>query len=113
MRARDTKKTLLPAKPGAGEATLVARVRSGAAPEPSLAQLLVTAQSLHTGYRFGSDHPQAKLTEHAVELMRTLHEEYPPSHPRHLGYRRLARIFGVSKSTVRRICAYRTWGRLA
>jgi hypothetical protein len=59
-----------------------------------------------TGRRVGEDHPAAKLSDHEVELMRRLHEEYPEGHPQHLGYRKLASKFGVTKTLVRRICNY-------
>jgi hypothetical protein len=78
-------------------------------PEPVKPRPPVRAQRPQPGYRFGSDHPQARLIERDVELMRQLHEEYPVGDPRHLGYRRLARIFGVAKTTVRQAVNYKTW----
>jgi len=62
-------------------------------------------------YPLGEAHYKAHLTDHEVELMRELHEEHPVGHPQHLGYRRLAKMFGVSKTTVRHICVYRERGR--
>jgi len=64
-------------------------------------------------YLYGSNHPQARLSERDVELMRQMFEEYPIGHQKHLGYRRLARIFGVAKTTVRQAVNYKTWGRAA
>ncbi len=57
-------------------------------------------------YRTGEAQIGVVLTDHEVELMREMHEEYPVGHPKHLGYRRLAKIFKVAKITVRRICNY-------
>lgn len=53
------------------------------------------------GLRVGEDHQHAKLTDHEVELMRHLHEVDK------VGYRRLAKMFDLSKTTVRNICNYR------
>lgn len=39
--------------------------------------------------------------------MRAMHEEFPQGHPQHLGYRRLAKIWDVSRATVQAICTYR------
>lgn len=47
------------------------------------------------------------LTDHEVELMRIMHEEYPRSHKRHLGYHKLSAIFGTSYPHTRNICLYR------
>ena len=52
------------------------------------------------------------LSDHEVELMRTLYEEYPRGHTKHLGYRRLAEKFGVSRSTAEKICRYIKRARL-
>lgn len=52
------------------------------------------------GLRVGEDHGRAKLTDHEVEMMRRLHEDEK------VGYRRLCKMFEVSKNTVRRICNY-------
>ncbi len=57
-------------------------------------------------YLTGEAQPGVVLTDHEVELMREMHEEYPVGHPRHMGYRRLAKKFNVAKITVRRICNY-------
>jgi hypothetical protein len=65
------------------------------------------------GYRFGENHPLHRLTLRDVELMRQLHEEYPIGHPKHLGYRRLAKKFNVAKTTARQAVNYKTWGRAA
>lgn len=49
------------------------------------------------GQRVGESHQRAKLTDHEVDQIRELHEsgEY--------GYRKLARMFEVSRSLVRYI----------
>lgn len=58
-------------------------------------------------YTHGEAHPKAMLSDHEIELMRQLHEEYAVGDPRHLGYRRLAKKFNVAKTTVRAICNYK------
>jgi len=52
-------------------------------------------------HRSGEKHPKATLTDHEVELMRTLHEHHK------LGYKTLAKKFDVSVATVQHICRYR------
>lgn len=52
------------------------------------------------GLRVGEDHQRAKLTDHDVELMRQLHEEDG------IGYKRLAKMFDVSREQARAICRY-------
>lgn len=54
----------------------------------------------------GESHQWATLTDHECDLMRSMHEEYEVGHPKHLGYRRLAKMFGVGRTTVRQICNY-------
>ena len=49
------------------------------------------------GYRIGEDHPNARLTNHEVELMIEMFEEG------HHSLRQLARVFDISKSQVRNI----------
>ena len=49
------------------------------------------------GYRIGEDHPNARLTNHEVELMIELYEEG------HHSLRQLAKVFDISKSQVRNI----------
>jgi len=56
--------------------------------------------------KFGEDAPGAKLSDHEVDLIRELHEEYPPGHPAHLGYRKLAVRFGVSRNAISNYCRY-------
>lgn len=53
------------------------------------------------GWRVGEDHQRAKLTDHEVELMRRLHEVEK------IGYRQLAKMFDIARTTVRDICNYR------
>ena len=48
-----------------------------------------------------------RLTDHEVELMRVMHEEFPLGHPEHVGYRKLTAIFQVPRYTVRDFCLYR------
>lgn len=67
-------------------------------------QLVKTSEK---GRRIGESAPGAVLTDHEVELMREMHEEYPRGHPGHVGHRKLAKIFGVSRTTASNICHYR------
>lgn len=46
------------------------------------------------GLRVGEDHPNAKLTDREIDMIRQLHEEG-------LGYRKLAVMFGCSRSAIR------------
>mgnify|MGYP006921293191 CR=1 FL=1 len=55
------------------------------------------------GYRVGASNPKAKLTQAMVDEMRDLHED------KHVGYRRLARMFGVPRGTVQHVCNYTSW----
>ena len=57
-------------------------------------------------YTYGENARGAKLTDAEVELIRQLHEEYPRGHPEHLGYRRLAVKFGVSRNAISNYCRY-------
>lgn len=49
--------------------------------------------------KHGENHPQAKLTDHEVELLRQMHDEG-------YGYKRLAKMFETPVRTVRDICNY-------
>lgn len=51
------------------------------------------------GLRIGEDHPNAKLTDAEVELIRQMHEAG-------MGYEELADKFEVSKWAIGRICRY-------
>lgn len=51
------------------------------------------------GCRIGQYHLKAILTDHEVELIRTLNEDG-------LGYGTLAEKFGVSKSSIAKICQF-------
>lgn len=53
------------------------------------------------GQRIGEDHPRAVLTNHEVELIRSMHEDEG------FGYGRLAALFGVSKTCIQDVCIYR------
>lgn len=53
----------------------------------------------------GDGHHRAKLTQDVVNRLRDLHED--ETNP--LGYRRLARMFGIPVGTVQRICTYERW----
>jgi len=51
------------------------------------------------GRRVGQDHPNAKLTNHEVDLIRQLREDG-------VSYDTLAKKFEVSRWTIGRICRY-------
>ena len=55
----------------------------------------------------GQHHHRAKLTDADIDRMRLLHGEFPRGHPHHLGYRRLARMFEVSRGCVQWVCTGR------
>ena len=52
------------------------------------------------GRRVGQDHPKARLTDSQVEDMRARYEAGG------IGYKALARLYGVSRSTARSIVTY-------
>jgi len=56
------------------------------------------------GLRIGQDHPQAKITDAEVELIRQLNEEG-------MSYEQLAEKFEISKWTIGRICRYEIRGQ--
>lgn len=53
------------------------------------------------GYRIGASHQNATISDEVVNRIRDLHEEQG------IGYRRLARMFGLSRGAVQKICNYR------
>lgn len=59
------------------------------------------------GARVGEDHPNADLSNAQVEEIRDRFEAYDLGHPRHEGYLRLAKVYGVSRRTIRDIVNYR------
>jgi len=52
------------------------------------------------GRRIGESHHNASISDELVDRMRDRHEEDG------LGYRKIAREFGVALTTVRKICTY-------
>lgn len=60
----------------------------------------------YKGRRIGQDHQRAQFTDHEIELMRRMYEEHPVGHRLHVGFRKLARIWGCSKTHVVEICTY-------
>ncbi|HHV49092.1 MAG TPA: hypothetical protein GXX56_09065 [Rhodocyclaceae bacterium] len=56
------------------------------------------------GLRIGEDHPNAKLTDGEVEMIRQLHEEG-------VSYKVLAEKFEISKGAVAKICRYERRGQ--
>lgn len=59
------------------------------------------------GRRIGEDHPRANFSNHEIDTIREMYEEYPVGDPRHIGYRALAKIWECSRETIRDICNYR------
>jgi hypothetical protein len=59
----------------------------------------------------GEDHWCAKLTNARAEEIRDKYEAHPPGHPEHVGYRLLAKEYGVSKRTIRDIVNHKGDGR--
>jgi DNA invertase Pin-like site-specific DNA recombinase len=57
------------------------------------------------GLRIGEDHPNSKLTDAEVELIRSLHESG-------MSYATLAEKFEVSRWTIGRICRYERRGQI-
>lgn len=49
------------------------------------------------GQRIGQDHPRAVLTDHQIDLLLDLRDEG-------WGYRRLAKVFQISRTAVKRYC---------
>ena len=52
------------------------------------------------GYRIGISHHNCKVPEHVVNQIRDLHEEQM------IGYRKLAKMFGLTRSYIQKICNY-------
>ena len=68
---------------------------------------VVANRKLQRAARRGERHPKAVLTDSEVALMRRMWAEFPIGHVDHVGYRKLARMFEVSKGTVCDIVSYR------
>ena len=58
------------------------------------------------GNRIGEDHPNSKLTDHEVELVRSLRESG-------MTYPLLAEKFGITKWAIGRICRYERRAQVA
>ena len=52
------------------------------------------------GYRIGSSHHNCRISDEIVDKLRDLHED------QQIGYRRLAKMFNLSRSVVIKICRY-------
>ena len=52
------------------------------------------------GYRIGSSHHNARIPDEIIDEIRDLHEEEG------IGYRKLAKMFGLTRSCVQKICNY-------
>lgn len=60
--------------------------------------VIVTVNEL--GYRIGASHHNARIPQEVVDQLRDLHEDES------IGYRRLAKMFNLSRSVVQKICNY-------
>jgi hypothetical protein len=60
----------------------------------------------YKGRRIGQDHHRARFTDHEIELMRQMYEEHPVGHKLHVGFRKLAVIWGCSKALIVRVVTY-------
>jgi DNA invertase Pin-like site-specific DNA recombinase len=52
------------------------------------------------GYRIGQSHHNARLQDEMIDRIRDMHEDQA------IGYRKLAKIFNLSRSTIQKICTY-------
>jgi DNA invertase Pin-like site-specific DNA recombinase len=52
------------------------------------------------GYRIGSSHHNARLSDEVIDKIRDMHED------QEIGYRKLAKIFDIPLSTIKKICKY-------
>ncbi len=52
------------------------------------------------GYRIGSSHHNARLPAEVIDKIRDMHED------EEVGYRKLAKIFDIPLSTIKKICKY-------
>jgi DNA invertase Pin-like site-specific DNA recombinase len=52
------------------------------------------------GYRIGASHHNARLPDEVIDKIRDMHED------KEVGYRKLAKIFDIPLSTIKKICKY-------
>lgn len=52
------------------------------------------------GYRIGQSHHNARFPDEMIDRIRDMHEDQA------IGYRKLAKIFNLSRSTIQKICTY-------
>lgn len=52
------------------------------------------------GYRIGSSHHNARLSDETVDQIRDMHEDMS------FGYRKIAKLLGLSRHVVAKICRY-------
>ena len=50
---------------------------------------------------------KTRLTDHEIDLMREMYEEFEPGHDQHVGTRKLAAIFCCSRDYAKNITQYR------
>lgn len=74
---------------------------------PRLKERLVAYNEL--GRRIGATHHRAVHDDETIEMIRELNEHEDPE--KRMGYRRLAKMFGLSIPTVRDICTYKMRGQ--
>lgn len=65
-----------------------------------MTQKRITFGVSETGHRVGEAHHRARLSDAEVDQIRTLHEEGK------MGYKKLAKEFGVSRATIQSICNF-------
>lgn len=52
------------------------------------------------GYRIGFSHHNARVPDDVIDKIRDMHED------QNIGYRKLAKIFNLPRSTIQKICTY-------
>lgn len=52
------------------------------------------------GYRIGSSHHNSRIPDETIDKIRDLHEEEK------IGYRKLAKMFGLPRSYIQKVCNY-------
>jgi DNA invertase Pin-like site-specific DNA recombinase len=52
------------------------------------------------GYRIGSSHHNARLSDETIDQIRDMHEDQS------YGYRKIAKLLGLSRHVVAKICRY-------
>lgn len=99
---------------GGGLDTLDTSPKNRASPDPSVDRRTgpQTVALNDIDYRVGETHHNVlsaakPLSDADVERIRDEYEAHPLGHPEHVGYRALAKKWGVSKRTIRDIVEYK------